>query len=108
MLMQSQGNLLEYTTRKPNELDMSDADIQQFRDSLDVLYDLYAGRPASKEVIQIGISAGDIPDRDKTRSLLEFLREEAGKREIEEKLTQEDKDMLFAAGDSSRRRRAKK
>lgn len=87
---------------------MSNANFQQFRDSLDVLYDLYAGRPASKEVIQIGINVGDIPDRDKTRSLLEFLREEAGKREIAARLSQEDKDMLFAAGESSRQRRAKR
>lgn len=87
---------------------MSDNNVQQIRDSLDVLYDLYAGRPASKEVVELGIKAGDIPDRSKTASLLELLRQEAGKREIAERLSQDEKDVIFAAGDSSRQRRAKK
>lgn len=80
---------------------MPDSGIQQFRDSLDVLYDLYADRPASKEVIPIGIRVGDIPDRDKTKSLLEFLRREAENREIADNLSKEEKDLLFAAGDST-------
>lgn len=72
-----------------------------------MLYDLDAGRPASKEVVKIGIKIGDIPNRSKTESLLEDLREEAGNQEIAERLGQDEKDMIFAAGESSRQRRAK-
>lgn len=84
------------------------SNIQQVRDSLDVLYDLYANRPASKDVVQLGIRIGDMPDSTKTKSLLEYLRQEAGKQEIAERLTEAQKKLILDAGESSRQRRSKK
>lgn len=86
---------------------MSTLEVKNARDTISILLDFYEGRPASTESVLLGINTGDIPDDEKTKSLREFLKKEAEKRQLMAQLTPDERRIMEEAGKSSQARRRK-
>lgn len=85
--------------------DPGQAGAQRARDTLSILLDYYAGRPASKESVDIGIRIGDIPTEAQGRSLQAKLSEMLRINEIISNLGPNERAQMESSATSSRNRR---
>ena len=67
--------------------------------------DFYAGRPASRESVILGIKVGDIPTEAKIGALQELIKQTVEANQMIELLTPEERQLLAETGKSSRERR---
>ena len=78
------------------------------RDTLSIIYDAYAGRPASKESVEFGIAVGDIPTESQTDSLKKKLAEMAKMQEILNSVPAEEIKRMENAAKTSQGKRKKR